>query len=208
MRATTSAVHFASRGRQATTDAAREISALTHGDPAAWEGTAMFHELVRVALEGGDPLAAIPSALAEVRPDHRDRYGRPAPGLAPGPGHRVQRCRLALLRLRGLAVRTATSYEDAVRAAVDLGGDTDTDTAVAGCLAGVIKGFDAIPIRWTGPLHVPLPGAGDRVLHLPDLIHLAQRPADPQPDRGREATPCPSDVAGRRKPGSPSKSAG
>ncbi|MCI4040882.1 ADP-ribosylglycohydrolase family protein [Streptomyces sp. TRM75563] len=71
MRATTSAVYFAHAGRPATMAAARRIAALTHGDRAAWEGTAVFHELVRVALAGGDPLAAVPGALAQVHPGHR-----------------------------------------------------------------------------------------------------------------------------------------
>lgn len=72
-----------------------------------------------------------------------------------------------------------TSYEDAVRAAVDLGGDTDTVAAVTGGLAGAVHGFDAIPARWTKALHVPLPGEDDRVLRLPELVHLARRLADP-----------------------------
>lgn len=74
MRATTPAVWFAADGRTATMAAARRIAALTHGDRAAWEGTAIFHELVRVALNGDDPPAALPATLDEVHPDHRDRY--------------------------------------------------------------------------------------------------------------------------------------
>src|SRR5436853_82110 len=53
---------------------ARGVSALTHGDPAAGEGCAVFAELIRVALDGGDPLAAIPGALAAVSDEHRDRW--------------------------------------------------------------------------------------------------------------------------------------
>ncbi len=45
MRASTSAVHFAAARQEATMDAARRIAALTHGNRAAWEGTAIFHEL-------------------------------------------------------------------------------------------------------------------------------------------------------------------
>lgn len=74
MRASTSAVYFASAGRPATTDAARRIAALTHGDRAAWEGTAIFHELIRVTLEDKDPRTALPDVLDLVHPDHRDRY--------------------------------------------------------------------------------------------------------------------------------------
>lgn len=66
--------HFAPDGRTATMAAARRIAALTHGDRAAWEGTAIFHELLRVALIGDDPSAAIAETLAEVHPEHRERY--------------------------------------------------------------------------------------------------------------------------------------
>ena len=74
MRASTSAVHFAAAGQEATMDAARRIAALTHGDRAAWEGTAIFHELIRVTFEDTDPLTALPDILAHVHPDHRSRY--------------------------------------------------------------------------------------------------------------------------------------
>ncbi|MER7725993.1 ADP-ribosylglycohydrolase family protein [Streptomyces sp. NPDC096323] len=66
-------------------------------------------------------------------------------------------------------------YEDALAAALDVGGDTDTVAAVTGAPAGAVYGLGAIPSRWTGPLHVPLPGYGDRVLRTPDLVVLAGR---------------------------------
>lgn len=75
MRPSTSAVYFAAAGKDATVDAARRIAALTHGDRAAWEGTAIFHELIRVTFEDTDPLAALPDVLALVHPDHRGRPG-------------------------------------------------------------------------------------------------------------------------------------
>ncbi|BFO22054.1 hypothetical protein SHKM778_84420 [Streptomyces sp. KM77-8] len=52
-------------------------------------------------------------------------------------------------------MRTTSSFEEAVRAAVDLGGDTDTVAAVTGALAGAVYGVDGIPTRWTDALHVP-----------------------------------------------------
>lgn len=180
MRATTSAVYFAPRGRQATMDAARGISALTHGDPAAWEGTAIFHDLVRAALEGDDPLDALPSTLAHVRPEHRDRYTVVLdPGWHPDRATEFNGAVWPCLGSAVWAVRTTASYEDAVRAAVDLGGDTDTVAAVTGGLAGAVHGLDAVPARWTAPLHVPLPGAGGRILRLPALLDLARGLADP-----------------------------
>ncbi|MFK4594749.1 hypothetical protein RKD30_001416 [Streptomyces pristinaespiralis] len=64
------------------------------------------------------------------------------------------------------ALRTTTSFKESLAAAIDLGGDTDTVAAVTGALAGAVYGIEAVPERWTAPLHVPLPGFGGRVLRL------------------------------------------
>jgi len=42
----------------------------------------------------------------------------------------------------------AEGFEDAVVRAVNLGGDADTIGAIAGGLAGVYWGYEAIPDRW------------------------------------------------------------
>lgn len=174
MRATTSAVWFAPAGRTATMDAARRIAALTHGDRAAWEGTALYHELIRAALDGDDPLAALPAALARLRPDHRERYATVlADDWHPDRATEFNGAVWPCLGSAVWALRTTTCYEQAVRAAIDLGGDTDTVAAVTGGLAGARYGLDAVPTRWTEPLHVPLPDSGGRVLGLPDLLGLA-----------------------------------
>ncbi|MDX3375607.1 ADP-ribosylglycohydrolase family protein [Streptomyces sp. ME02-6991-2A] len=176
MRATTSAVYFAPAGRTATMEAARRIAALTHGDRAAWEGTAVFHELVRVALAGDDPLAALPDTLAEVHADHRSRWATVlAPDWHPALATEFNGAVWPCLGTALWALRTTDTFESALAAAVDVGGDTDTVAAVTGGLAGAVYGIDAVPDRWTGLLHVPLPGYGDRVLRTPDLLALAER---------------------------------
>ncbi|WTV72431.1 ADP-ribosylglycohydrolase family protein [Streptomyces sp. NBC_00029] len=176
MRAATSAVYFAPAGQRGTMDAARRIAALTHGDRAAWEGTAILHELVRVTLEGADPLAALPATLAAVHPDHRERYGRVlAPDWHPGLATEFNGAVWPCLGSAMWALRTTTGFAQAVRAAVDLGGDTDTVAAVTGILAGARYGRAAVPGHWTASLHVPLPGFGDRILDADDLCTLAQR---------------------------------
>lgn len=176
MRAAPSAVHFPPLGRDATMDAARRIAALTHGDRAAWEGTAVFHELIRVALNGGDPLAAVPDALAAVHPGHRERYATVlAPDRHPDPATEFNGAVWPCLGSALRALRTTHTYEDAVRAAIDLGGDTDTVAAVTGGLAGAVHGAGALPARWTEPLHVPLPGFAGRVLSTADLTALTRR---------------------------------
>ncbi|MEU1693522.1 ADP-ribosylglycohydrolase family protein [Streptomyces hirsutus] len=176
MRATPSAVHFARQGREVTMNAARRLAALTHGDRAAWEGTAVFHELVRVALTGGDPLAAVPDALHAVHPDHRERYATVlAPDWHPDLATEFNGAVWPCLGSAVWALRTTTCYEDAVRAAIDLGGDTDTVAAVTGGLTGAVYGITAVPARWTDALHVPLPGFGERVLRAADMAALARR---------------------------------
>lgn len=177
MRAATSGVYFARYDRAVTMDAGRRLSALTHGDPAAWEGTAILHELLRVALDGGDPVAAVPETLAAAHPDHRARYATVlAPHWTPAQATEFNGAVWPCLGSAVWALRTTTSYEAAVRAAVDLGGDTDTVAAVTGALAGAAYGPPAVPPRWTALLHVPLPGTigPPRTLHLQDLEALAE----------------------------------
>lgn len=176
MRASTSAVHFARAGQSATMDAARRIAALTHGDRAAWEGTAVFHELIRRTLTGSDPRCALPDTLELVHPDHRGRYATVlAPDWHPGRATEFNGAVWPCLGSAVWALRTTHTFEEAIRAAIDIGGDTDTVAAVTGGLAGALYGLDAIPARWTEPLHVPLPGFGGRVLRLGDLSTLARR---------------------------------
>lgn len=45
-------------------------------------------------------------------------------------------------------LKTTESYKEAVLKAVNLGGDTDTNAAICGGLAGIYYGYDSIPIDW------------------------------------------------------------
>jgi ADP-ribosylglycohydrolase len=49
-------------------------------------------------------------------------------------------------------VLTTGSYADAVLRAVNLGDDTDTVGCVAGGLAGLHYGIEAVPLRWRSAL--------------------------------------------------------
>jgi ADP-ribosyl-[dinitrogen reductase] hydrolase len=174
MRTTPAAIHFSRAGRDATMDAGRRISALTHGDPSAGEGCAVVHELVRVALDGGDPLAAVPAALQHVAPGHRDRWATVlAPGWTPEQATEGNGAVWPALGQAVWALRRGRSFAGVLRLVVDLGGDTDTVAAVAGGLAGAVYGIAGIPMRWTSVVHGRVPGAGVRVWRLAHLQHLA-----------------------------------
>ncbi|MFH8930556.1 ADP-ribosylglycohydrolase family protein [Streptomyces pristinaespiralis] len=189
MRAATSAVFYAGAGRDASMAGARRIAALTHGDRAAWEGTAVLHELIRVALAGEDPLAAVPATLEQVHGDHRARWATVlSDGWHPDDATEFNGAAWPCLGSALWALRTTTSFEESLTAAIDLGGDTDTVAAVTGALAGAVYGIEAVPERWTAPLHVPLPGFGGRVLRLAELTDLAVALAG-APGRGQWVRP-------------------
>lgn len=175
MRAATAAVFFAGHDRQATMDAARRISALTHGDPAAGEGCAVYHELIRIALDGGAPVGALPDILRDVASEHRDRWSRVLePGWHPDQATESNGAVWPTLGSAVWALRRSATFADAVRLAVDLGGDTDTVAAVTGGLAGAVHGADGIPAAWRQRVFVPLPGF-DTTWREADLRRLAAR---------------------------------
>ena len=59
---------------------------------------------------------------------------------------------LTAMRVGYAAAFGRASFEEAVVFAANLGGDADTNAAVAGALAGARFGADAIPQRWLEPL--------------------------------------------------------
>lgn len=112
-----------------------------------------------MALNGGDPLAAVPGAVDRAHEGHRERWA----AVLASDWHPDSATEFngAVRPRRGTALwtlRTTHTYENALAAAVDVGGDTGT-VAWPG---GAVYGFGAIPARWTEPLHVPLPGTGYR----------------------------------------------
>ncbi|WP_177212834.1 ADP-ribosylglycohydrolase family protein [Geodermatophilus ruber] len=174
MRTTPAAIRFAREGRAATLDAARRISALTHGDPATGEGCAIFHELMRVALEGEDPLAFLPFALIAVPAEHRARWAAVlAEDWTPEQATESNGAVWPTLGQAVWALRHGRDFAEVLRLVIDLGGDTDTVAAVAGGLAGAVFGMGGIPMRWASVVHGRIPGHGNRLWRLADLQQLA-----------------------------------
>ena len=189
MRATPTAVLLATGSEADAIEFARATSAVTHGDPAAGWGTAIFAVLVRAALRGDDPWAALGRILAEL-PDDQSLYrtilaadwsperGMQAPNgpeLADGPelpNGTVWTC----LAQAVWAVRSTDSFAGAVIAAIDLGGDTDTVAAVTGGLAGAVHGIASVPSRWSTYLNGTLTTPDGQVDYaLDDLRDLTAR---------------------------------
>ena len=68
------------------------------------------------------------------------------------------------------ALRTTSTFEDGVLAAVNLGDDADTTAAIFGQLAGAIYGVDGIPARWRERVH-----RGDEIIALADALYDLNR---------------------------------
>lgn len=118
----------------------RGVSAITHAHPVAeWSCIALC-----------DTLWVIRELGAEAKGELWYRYGH----IAARPAEAVKSdgyCEHTLEAALWCFLNTG-SYRDCVLKAVELGEDTDTTAAVAGAIAGVYYGFEAIPPRWVGQL--------------------------------------------------------
>ena len=122
----------------------------THGHPRSLVWCALYCLWARRIIDGAaDPW---PEATASLRaiygPSSRERGEledsvRPDDPPAGTGGGYVLDC----LNSARLAV-VAGGYEDVVKAAVAMGNDTDTTACVAGGIAGLRDGVEAIPLRW------------------------------------------------------------
>ena len=139
-----------------TIELARRQSALTHHDPAAGWGAAVYTELVRRVLLGADPWDELPSVIdliddpdiAELYRDLLDPQWTPEAAHAPSNG-----TAWGCLAQAIWAVRTHNTIDTAIIGAIDLGGDTDTVACVAGGLVGAMYGIQAVPSRWSTYVH-------------------------------------------------------
>lgn len=118
----------------------REVSAITHAHPVAEWSCVALCDILRTIRNVGTP----------AKGDLWHRYGY----IASRPVRVVKSdgyCEHTLEAALWCFLNTG-SYADCVLKAVNLGGDTDTTAAVAGAIAGVYHGFEAIPPKWIGQL--------------------------------------------------------
>ncbi len=74
MRATTSALFSAGGTLDQSCDLALAQSALTHGDPAAGWGTAIYHGMIHAALRGASAIDILPILLDRLPSPHSEWY--------------------------------------------------------------------------------------------------------------------------------------
>ncbi len=135
--------------------AAHDDARLTHYDPSTALASAALCAALIAIRDDGDPLAAaqiqvgdherLREAIQAVR--ERDESTLGALAASEEMGACWTTLGVALYALDAL-----DDYERGVLWAIGLGGDTDTNAAVAGALLGCRHGPDAIPERWLSPL--------------------------------------------------------
>ncbi len=117
----------------------REVSSITHAHKTSTESCVVFVEVAR-RLASGVPVA---DTLADAGFDEYEFSSEKPRDLVRSGGYVLDTLDAAFWCL----ARTK-SYSECVLSAVNLGGDTDTTACVAGALAGIVYGYDAIPTTW------------------------------------------------------------
>jgi ADP-ribosyl-[dinitrogen reductase] hydrolase len=148
-------------GRIDTLWIAFDQARLTHFDPTVGVGAMVVADLVRSAIIDGT-LDAHPhikvqsyTFLPNVPKESTDIYAallgkKWSPFTHDGPSNgEASTCVAQAV----WAVRNTSSFADAVVAAIELGGDTDTVAAVTGAIAGAVYGLQGIPVRWVSALN-------------------------------------------------------
>jgi ADP-ribosylglycohydrolase len=129
-------------------------SRVTHGHLRAQVCCALYCLWARRTLEGAsDAWAAVLAALREIYPpgsEPRRELDGPVRADDP-PGGEGSGYVVDCLHSARYAV-AAGPFEEAVKAAIALGEDTDTTACVTGGIAGVRDGVSAIPERWRNGL--------------------------------------------------------
>jgi ADP-ribosyl-[dinitrogen reductase] hydrolase len=155
MRTTPLGIAFAGR-EDALRDATIADAALTHFDPLPGKVALLHNQVISWALTGGPPLVFARLKDPEWLDDRIEDVVIPASagvlGYAVALSKSESGTALTAIAIALAAFFNADDFEKGLIWAVNLGGDTDTNGAVAGALLGARFGTAAIPERWLSVL--------------------------------------------------------
>lgn len=115
--------------------ASDRVTAITHDHPEGMKGARATVHAIWLALNGDDPAAIRATITAEYDYDLTRTVDRIRPGYAFN-----ETCQGTVPEAITCALESA-SFEDAIRNAVSLGGDSDTVAAIAGPIAEALHGI-------------------------------------------------------------------
>lgn len=120
-----------------------QVSSITHAHPLCTEGCVLYVRLAQRLIQGDDLRCAVSQMPATGRFDRLKHVGELELDEIMSGGFIVETFEAALW-----ALTHTNTYRDCVLACVNMGHDTDTVAAIAGALAGIVYGYDAIPHEW------------------------------------------------------------
>lgn len=123
-------------------------SRVTHFDPVAGEASAVINQMVSGMCRGEEADAALGEAVTACRDAELKDLLEDYQAYPPEPSLDAVLCTHCAIRV----FMEASSFREAVVAAVNLGGDADTVGAITGGLAGARWGLEAIPESWLSVL--------------------------------------------------------
>lgn len=170
-------------GAERTVQVAQEQSGLTHFEPSAGWGAALVAELIRRLIIVSEYMVppneafvmSLDGLLGAVGPEATAHYAPLlADGWTPDDAQHGNGTVWTCIAQAVWAVRTTSSFEEAVTTAVNLGDDADTVAAVTGAIAGALYGVQRIPSRWATYLHgyVRQPDGTTREYRMRDLNEI------------------------------------
>ena len=134
-------------------DQAHESSRITHGHPWAQATCALYVLIAQALLQGASRDVALAGSVSLLRSRYEEPDVDPALGAAlarvlahagrEGRGFVVDSFWSAWEAFAG-----AESYQATITRAIQYGHDTDTTACIAGGLAGIVWGVQAIPAQW------------------------------------------------------------
>jgi ADP-ribosylglycohydrolase/fructose-1,6-bisphosphatase/inositol monophosphatase family enzyme len=144
---------------------AKDDAALTHPNPVCQEANAVFAAAISFAIRTGeDPHAVYAHAIDTA---HKVMAGtavtnslEAATNERPADYSRNMGWVLIALQNAFWQLLHTSSLEEGVVGTVHLGGDTDTNGAIAGALLGAVHGRAAVPRQWTNRILTCRPLAG------------------------------------------------
>lgn len=163
MRILPAALYFADEKQDTLLKTVSEISCITHAHPISQIACCIYSLFAVHLLKGENPFEAYQKTCEESRQifnttarEQAQRYfARVLDGnLAAIPEQEIQSGGYVVHTLEASiwCLLQHHTFQETVLAAVNLGDDTDTTAAVAGGLAGIIYGRDAIPDEWVQSL--------------------------------------------------------
>lgn len=134
-----------------------DFSSLTHAHPISIDSCYIYLKFAEYLYLKQDPKLAFEELHEQLGPKYKDKdpfklifsddFLELDPLSFKATGYVVGSLEIALQCLL-----TTPSYQLAVLKAISLGGDTDTNAAITGAIAGILYGYETIPSHWLDEL--------------------------------------------------------